>query len=106
MSTTPITIDEPAGSQSGKRAKDGYEHRQELNGVSAFVFQVRKGGQEITVSGWHPHHRKFQEGERILLVQKDGEETRYRIVKVQRPGDPPDQYFMECVFAPRSGGVR
>lgn len=78
-----------------------YEHREHLNGVTAFVSRVEDGGREITVTGWHPNHGKFKEGERILLIQKSGKETRYMITHIERPGDPPDQYFMDCIFHPR-----
>ena len=78
-----------------------YEHCEKLNGVTAFVFNVKNGGQQITVSGWHPNHHKFKAGERVLLIQESGEATRYRIKNVRRPGDPHDQYFMDCDFAPR-----
>lgn len=80
---------------------NGYEHREELNGVTAFVFHVKNKGQEITVSGWHPRHSNFKPGDRVLFVRESGEETRYLIREVRRPGDPHDQYFMDCEFAPR-----
>lgn len=80
---------------------NSYEHAEILNGVTAFVVSVRNGGQQITVSGWRPNHSKFKVGERVLLIQGSGESTRYRIKEVRRPGNPHDQYFMDCEFEPR-----
>lgn len=80
---------------------NGYEHVEKLNGVTAFVFWVKDGGRQITVSGWHPNHSKFKIGERVLLVRDSGEGTRYRIKEIRRPHNPSDQYFMDCEFAPR-----
>lgn len=77
------------------------EHIQHLDGTTAFVFNVKNRGQQITVSGWHPNHHKFKEGDRIVFIQESGEGSRYRIKEVRRPYDPPDQYFMDCEFDPR-----
>lgn len=77
------------------------EHHLQLNGVSGFVFSVRNKGQQITVSGW-TNHSRFKEGDNVILHQDGGSETRYRIDKMKRPGDPPDQYFMHCTFNPRT----
>jgi hypothetical protein len=93
---------EPVRSHALLDDDTGYEHTEELNGVTAFVFNVKNRGQQITVSGWHPNHHKFKTGERVLLIQKSGEATRYRIKEVRRPGDPHDQYFMDCEFTPRT----
>lgn len=81
--------------------KESYDHRLCLNGLSAFVFDVTNSGRNITVAGWHLNRRKFKPGQRVLLVQESGEETRYKIKDVRCPSDPPDQYFMDCEFDPR-----
>jgi len=77
------------------------EHELSLNGVSGFVMFVRNKGQEITVSGWCDRHRKWRNGDRIMLCREAGEKTRYRIINIRRPGNPPDQYFMDMAFDPR-----
>ena len=79
-----------------------YEHLQVLDGRAAFVFNVKDGGRQITVSGWYPYHNKFKTGDRVLFITEEGESTRYRITDIRRPGDPPDQYFMDCDFEPRT----
>ncbi|MDY6862950.1 MAG: hypothetical protein SV062_08175 [Thermodesulfobacteriota bacterium] len=78
-----------------------YEHTIRLDGVSGFVSSVRNQGQQITVSGWNNEHWNYKEAQRVLLIQKDGTETRYKIDKVEHCGDPSDQYFIKCSFSPR-----
>lgn len=72
-----------------------------LDGVNGFVFSVRNKGQQITVTGW-THHQPFKKGLNVILHQSDGRETRYKIDKVERPGDPDDMYFMDLTFNPRA----
>lgn len=71
-----------------------------LDGVNGFVFAVKDKGQHITITGW-TDHSKFEDGRNIILHNRDGSETRYRIDKVKRCGDPDDMYFMDCTFNPR-----
>jgi hypothetical protein len=78
------------------------EHRLRLNGLEAFVMFVRENGQRIVISGWTRRHWNWNVGDRILLYLDSGESTRYRVEDVRRPGDPPDQYFMDMIFDPRS----
>jgi hypothetical protein len=72
------------------------------DGVNYFIFDVRKGGKEITVSGW-TDHSIFQEGMLLVIKTKDdpARGSRYRVKEIRRMMDPSDQYFMDCVFAPR-----
>jgi len=79
-----------------------HDYIEHLDGIKAFVFNVKNKGQEICVSGWRGDHYKFKKGQRIVFVQKSGEGSRYRVKEVRRPGDPPDQYFMDCVYDPRT----
>ncbi|MEW8120053.1 MAG: hypothetical protein AB2792_23075 [Candidatus Thiodiazotropha sp.] len=81
---------------------NGYDHTLNLDGVHAFVFSVKDRGQEITVSGWDDNHRRFEPGQRVLLIQEGGSETRYEVESVDSMMNPPDQYFMEMKFSPRS----
>lgn len=78
-----------------------YEHKILLNGVQAFVFSVIDKGDKITLSGWRHDRSKFKPGDRILIIQKNGQSTRYLITEMRCPMDPPDQYFMDCEFYPR-----
>ena len=75
-------------------------HHLDLDGITGFVMLVKDGGLHITVSGWTPAHWKWREGD-YLILRRSGTTTRYRIEKMSRPGNPMDQYFADCVFAPR-----
>ena len=91
--------------QSGRKnltsTDNGHEHTINLNGTFGYVSSVRNAGQQITVGGWNNKHWNYKEGQRVLLIQRDGSETRYMIDKVEHCGDPNDQYFIECSFCPR-----
>ena len=80
---------------------DGHEHELSLNGVDGFIFSVANEGKNITVSGWNNKHWGYKVGQRILLRQRDGRNTRYKMTKVDHCGDPPDMYFFKAVFLPR-----
>lgn len=72
------------------------------DGVNYFIFGVRKGGKEITVSGW-TNHSIFHEG-MLLVIKTEADPlrgSRYRVKEIRRMMDPSDQYFMDCVFEPR-----
>ena len=81
---------------------NGYEHKIILDGISGFVFSVKDDGQKITVSGWNNDHWDYDVGHRVVLLQKDGTESRYKIDRVEHCGDPNDQYFINCSFHPRT----
>ena len=74
-------------------------HTQPLDGVNAFVFKSKDGGQKITVSGWNSH-LKWRAGDFVILELKD-RSTRYKVTEMERMTNPPDQYFAEMEFAPR-----
>ena len=84
---------------------NGYDHSLQLDGVRAFVFSVRDEGAEITVSGWDYGHHRFKQGQKVLLIQQDGTETRYEVDDVESMMNPKDQYFMRMKFAPRTSGT-
>ena len=79
----------------------GYEHTIHLNGVHGFIFRNSNSGRMITISGWDDKHWGFNVGDRVLLKTKDGQECRYKFIKVKHCGDPGDMYFADCVFFPR-----
>jgi hypothetical protein len=78
-----------------------YDHKVLLDGVHAFVLSIRDGGQEIIVTGWDNEHRRYEPGQKALLVDKDGTETRYEFLSVRSMSDPQDQYFARLKFSPR-----
>ena len=75
-------------------------HVLRLNGISAFVMSVKNGGTCTTLCGWTTAHWAWNEGDYLILKRETGD-TRYRIEKMTRPGDPYDLYFADCSFAPR-----
>lgn len=77
------------------------EHRLNLDGVSDSIFSVDNGGKNVTVSGWDTRHHNWKEGDMFILQGRSGEGTRYQADKIERPGDPNDQYFMYMTFKPR-----
>ena len=89
------------GVRQGDSPVKEYDHHLSRDGVNGFVFAVRNGGQQITVSGWCYNHWQWHVGDRFLLRQKDGSTTRYRAVEVRHCFNPTDQYFMDMEFEPR-----
>jgi len=74
-------------------------HTQSLDGVAAFVFSVKNGGQQITVSGWYSN-LKWKSGDFVVLEMAD-RSTRYKVKDIRHMANPPDQYFADMEFAPR-----
>ena len=77
-------------------------HNVRLNGISAFVFLVRDGGQSITLCGHKRNPHEWDVGDYLILEKDDGTTTRYVLDKLDVPLDPGDQYFARCTFSPRS----
>lgn len=69
-----------------------------LNGIEGFVFSVRDEGREITLSGWDNRHWSFKEGHSVLLINKDGTETRYKFTSLEHWNG---MYIANCAFFPR-----
>lgn len=73
--------------------------------ASAFVFSIdgpsNFRGERITIAGFNFDRRKFKEGDFLILKNEGNTTTRYQIEKCDFPGDPDDQYFLRCKFAPR-----
>ena len=68
------------------------------------VTHVRKGGMEISLTGWG---RGISVGDYLLLESQSSEPdanptTRYRVKEVEYCTNPPDMWFIEAVFAPRT----
>lgn len=87
-----------------KRTKKIFHHRIILDGIRAFVFNVKDAGKLITVSGWNNEHHYWKVHDLVLFVNKDNTETRYCIKSIRHMSNPTDQYFMECEFKPRNLG--
>ena len=77
-----------------------YEHLIKLDGCDGFVFKVHND-KLITVGGWNKNHWNYKQGDRVLLLMKDGSSTRYKIDEVEHCYEPNDQYFIKCSFHPR-----
>lgn len=73
--------------------------------MNVCVGSVKDGGQAITVYGWMDGHSKFKKGDRVLLVQQNGSESRYRIREYRPCGDPYDMYFLDLTFEPRGAAT-
>ena len=99
MRTIAARRNQPDASLSDEA--QGFEHRLDLDGLTAFVSQVTHNGRQITVCGFLPCRRKFREADRLLLVSKDGSEARYVVRSTEFPFAPRDQYFLACEFLPR-----
>lgn len=85
----------------GKKPKPPVHWRLKLDGVRGYVSSVENGGHNIVVSGWNEGHWRWSVGDYLILCRDAGPDTRYQITKIKRYTDPEDQYFAECVFAPR-----
>lgn len=78
-----------------------YKHKLHLDGISGFVMRVWDDKKHITVAGWCDNHWKWNKGDRFLLINKDGSETRYLATDILHCGNPDDQYFMDMIHDPR-----
>ena len=79
-----------------------YNYFETLDSHYCSIFHINVTKNQITLYGWRPDHQKFKPGQKILLKTKGGVYTRYQIKAIRRPGNPSNQYFMDCVFDPRT----
>jgi hypothetical protein len=71
-------------------------------GTRCCIGTVFDGGQRLWLYGWT--YEPVRDGVYVILSHRANptETTRYRLENVRRPGDPPDQWFADAVFAPRT----
>jgi hypothetical protein len=77
----------------------GPEHR--CWGHDYAITRVHDRGQRLHVSGWGHDGRLIQEGDYLILEQKEKRSTRYRVEDIERVMDPPDMWHATLTFAPR-----
>lgn len=67
------------------------------------IDKVHDGGQRVRATGWGHGGRLIREGDYLLLEAAGGKRaTRYQVEKIKRVMDPPDMWFAELAFAPRT----
>lgn len=68
------------------------------------IDQVIDEGQNLRASGWGHDGALIQEGDYLLLggSSTGKRTTRYQVQKIERVMDPPDMWFADLSFAPRT----
>jgi hypothetical protein len=84
-----------------KKNDNGYEHIETIDGINVCISNILEDGQKLVVYGWRNDHSKFRKGDRVLLIEKDGNASRYVIKKYRPCSAPRDMYFMDMEFNPR-----
>lgn len=68
-------------------------------GHDVVIRLAEPSGLRLNLTGWGPG---LVSGDSIILPQKGGGSSRYRLVKVLYERDPPDMWNAEAEFFPRS----
>jgi len=69
-------------------------------GLECCIARVLGEGELLHLFGWT--FKPLRDGDYVLLsAERGARTTRYQLQRFRRPGDPPDQWFAEGVFAPR-----
>jgi len=90
------------GRQTKVAEAQGVPHLLRLNGSTAGVLTSRKDGRELTVCVFQSG-APWRKGDYILLRSRSGQESRYRLTRLDTPRDPGDQHFLWLEFAPAQG---
>ena len=72
-----------------------------LNGYNVGTIKNTNGGRNITVSGWSYEYQNLNKGDNVLLISTSGQESRYKITRIEYMYDPSDQFFIDLEFNPR-----
>ena len=75
-----------------------HDYRRSVWGHACNVIKVIDGGQGLDLSGFG---RSVKKGDFVILSQRDGSTTRYKITKIMYNSNVYDLWFARAKFAPR-----
>lgn len=93
-----MATDEPG--TNGAKEPATHNYSRPVWGHACEVTAIRDGGAEVDGHGWG---RGIEVGDFLILDDRQGATTRYRVDEIRYCHDPGDMWFATLAFAPRPG---